>query len=391
MSQSPSSPGIALLPPSFEPWRGRAWGHSVAVLMSGGVDSSMAALFLKEAGWDVVGFTMKIPTAEACAHPTPCCGADAARVCRDLGVPHYFLDVGDAFRTHVIEPFQRAYREGRTPSPCVDCNTALKFGLVWDFIEANFGIERLATGHYAQLVQRGDGWRLTRAAVRGRDQSYFIYGVPRRRLAKLMLPLGDWCKDAVRAVATVMGLPVAEKADSMELCFAGEGNYRRALADAASPGPILDTAGRAVGRHLGIENFTVGQRRGLRVALGEPAYVCRVCPADSSVTIGGREDASWASVAAEAVHALQPERLRPGTRLLGKIRSHGDPEPCTVVDATGAAVAVEFDVPQFAPAPGQHLVLYDDDGSIVAGGTIAAERGVCHVTPEQARQCAART
>jgi tRNA-specific 2-thiouridylase len=394
--------------------------------MSGGVDSSMAALRLQEAGWKVLGLTMRVPVADAVTHPRPCCGVEAARVCQALGIPHYFLDVRPAFDELVIQPFRRAYAEGRTPNPCVDCNRRLKFGLVWDFAEAAFGIRRLATGHYARVLggvaqrppavgiperaavpQPGSGEDAPAFLARGtdhqRDQSYFLYGIPLRRLADFVLPVGELSKATTRALARERGLPVAEKADSQELCFAGEADYRLALAEGVgtAPGPILDTGGAVLGAHPGIGHFTLGQRHGLRVARGTPLYVVRISARDNSVTLGTRAEASRKLVAAGDVNVLMSERLRAGERLLGKCRSTGEPAGC-VIKSVGVwecgsvgveegrsggveegksgrveegrsgegKMAVEFDEAQFAPAPGQSLVLYDAEGRVVAGGVI---------------------
>jgi len=363
---------VHLFPPTFEPWAGEPSDRQVAVLMSGGVDSSVTALLLKQAGWQVLGITMKIPVADQCRHPRACCGADAALVCGRLGLAHYFLDVADAFEAAVRGPFEQAYLAGETPSPCVDCNTRLKFGVVWDYLERTFGLRHLATGHYARVVHCAGRPALARAGDRQRDQSYFLYGVPVGRLPHLLLPMGDRDKAAVRALARDAGLDVSEKPDSMELCFAGEGDYRQALAQrrGAPPGPILNRAGEAIGQHEGIINYTLGQRKGVRVTAGEPLYVTRVNPQDNSLTVGTRAEASRSRVVAGPVNVLMPERWRPGERLRGKIRSHGEPAPCRVADASEAAAIVEFETPQFAPAAGQHLVLYDDDDHLVGGGTI---------------------
>jgi len=202
---------------------------------------------------------------------------------------------------------------------------------------------------------------LARARCAERDQSYFIYGVPRERLPHLLLPNGWLSKEEVREIAASAGLPVAEKADSQELCFAGEGDYRQALGRRGEPGPILDTAGRRLGTHKGIENYTLGQRRGLGVALGEPRYVVRIDPLENSFR---------RRVAAGELNVLQPAALRSGARLGGKVRSYGAIELCNVAEVGKNHLVVEFDEPQFAPTPGQHLVLYDERGRIVAGGTI---------------------
>jgi tRNA-specific 2-thiouridylase len=343
--------------------------------MSGGVDSSVTALLLNKAGWQVLGITMKIPVVQSCLHPRPCCGAEAAFVCREIGVPHYYLDVVHAFEQQIIAPFRESYLGGLTPNPCVDCNTLLKFGLVWAFLEETFGIRHLATGHYARVVTRNGRSHLARAADTSKDQSYFLYGLSRSRLPRLVLPLGERNKKDVRELARNAGLPVAEQRDSMELCFVGEGNYRHAL-DGGEPtrsGPILDTAGNILAEHDGVFNYTVGQRRGLHVAGGKPLYVVRLRPKDNFVIVGTREEASRRDVRAEGLNVLTPEGLSPGDRLCGKIRSYGQPAACEVVNVNAESIAVRFDSPQFGPSPGQHLVLYDDDDNVVAGGRICAE------------------
>jgi len=364
---------IRLFEPTFQAWDGTGSEKEIAVLMSGGVDSSVTAMLLKEAGWKVLGITMKIPLAQDCHHPGLCCRAGVMLVCRDIGIPHYFLDVVEVFEQLIVKPFRRAYMQGRTPSPCVDCNTFLKLGLVWDFLKEKFGIRHLATGHYARIVRTENGSLLARAADRQRDQSYFLYGIPRDRLAQLVFPLGELSKQEVRELARRKGLKVAERQDSMELCFAGEGDYRRALGREvpAGKGPVLDTAGKVLGYHEGIFNYTLGQRRGLGVAAGEPRYVIRICPADNSVTLGTYEQACRRDVRIEEVNTFLPEKLQPGEKLLGQIRSPGQASACTIVEVGSEATLVEFAEPQFAPCSGQRLVLYDDNETVVAGGTIS--------------------
>lgn len=363
---------IWLLPPTMEPWsRGENPDRDIIVLMSGGVDSSVTAMLLKEAGWNTVGVTMKMPVAERCDYQRSCCGIEAAYVCRDLGIPHYYLDVRDAFEKLVIEPFRIAYCEGRTPSPCVDCNTLFKFGLVWDYLQGALGINYLATGHYARVVREGDDTYLTRAIDKSRDQSYFLYGIPRHRLPYFVLPLGDVSKPEVREMAKQAHLPVARRQDSMELCFAGEGDYRNALDSTTNTsGSILDMPGNIIGTHDGIANFTIGQRRGIGVAAGRPLYVAEINPRDNSIRVGSYEDVSCKRVQAEEINVLIPEKLKPGEHIYGKIRSQGDAKECIVTEVDEAQLTVDFDEPQFAPAPGQRLVLYDGDERVVAGGVI---------------------
>lgn len=340
-------------------------------MMSGGVDSSVAALLLKQSGWEVVGVTMKIPYAEGCDRERSCCGIEAAYVCRDLDVPHYYIDVREEFERCVIQPFREWYLQGRTPSPCVDCNTDLKFRLVWDFVSSELGIDEIATGHYASVIRENGAAFLARAADRSRDQSYFLYGVERDRLPRLHLPLGDKTKAQVRAIARKAGLPVARRQDSMELCFAAEGDYRKAVGGwLGEPGPIVDISGSVIGSHSGIGAFTIGQRRGIRVAAGQRLFVVDIRREDNTVVVGPREHL-WANdVRAGCVNTLIPDLITQGSRLFGKIRSQGEPSPCRVTDTDSNGLSVTFDEPQFAPTPGQRLVLYDSLGRVAAGGII---------------------
>jgi len=370
MTTGPNN-SIRLCEPTLEPWRGDASkGRHAGVLMSGGVDSSVAAMLLKKQGWDVIGLTMKVPMAGEYAHKRACCGTEAVYVCRDLAIPHYFVDVRDAFEKLIIEPFRRAYEEGRTPSPCVDCNTILKFRLVWDMVEREFGMRQIATGHYARVLREDGRVYLAQAVEEARDQSYFLYGIAAHRLGDLLLPLGELTKEEVRRLARAARLPVARRPDSMELCFAAEGNYRSALGLPGRKGPIVDADGNVLGEHDGIAGFTVGQRRGLGIPLGERTYVTEIDPRTNAVRIGTYAQACRRTVCADRLNVLIPEALNCGAVLWGKIRSSGTPMRCTVSSLSGDSIQVEFDEPQFAPAPGQRLVLYDDRRCVVCGGTI---------------------
>lgn len=357
--------------PSFRPWQPhQPVTRQVVVLMSGGVDSSVTARLLQQDGWDVLGITMKIPTCRTGARG--CCGADAALVCHDLDICHYFVDVTAAFQACIITPFRQAYQAGRTPNPCIDCNTELKFTRLWDFVQEKFGVRYLATGHYARVMRTDSGTYLARGKDTGKDQSYFLYGIPRQRLPDLLLPLGEYHKEEVRNVAAQIDLRVAEKPESMELCFAGEEDYRNALDNVQRhrPGPLTDMQGRVLGTHQGIANYTLGQRKGLGYAGGHPLYVGRIDPRDNTVALGTRDELHTPHVSAGEINLLQPEALESGANLWGKIRSYGEPSPCRVVSADDTALAVEFAQPVFAPCPGQRLVLYDDQNRVVAGGTI---------------------
>lgn len=363
---------VRLHEPTFQPWRRDPRdGREVAILMSGGVDSSVAAMLLKNDGWNVMGLTMKVPMAGNCAHKRSCCGTEAAYVCRDIGIPHYFVDVRRAFEREVIEPFRQSYAEGWTPSPCVDCNTVVKFRLVWDLVERTFGITSLATGHYARVLHTDGRSYLARGVDGSRDQCYFLYGVPRNRLECLVLPIGDLSKRHVRDLAAAARLPTARKPDSMELCFADEGDYRSAMAGVPSAGGLIrDSAGNLVGEHDGIAGFTVGQRRGVGVASARRLYVTGIDARTNTVTVGDYSQACRRRVDAGDLNVLIPEQLQAGARLSGKIRSQGQPAPCIVRRLSPASIAVDFDDRQFAPAPGQRLVLYWRDEFVVCGGTI---------------------
>jgi len=366
---------IKLLEPSLSPWEPKKEpSKQIAVLMSGGVDSSVTAYLLKEQGWDVLGITMKIPI--SCnTNSRGCCGADAAFVCSELNIPHYFVDVTEAFEQLIIERFRQSYAMGETPNPCVDCNTLLKFSLVWDFLEETFAISYLATGHYARVIKTDSCVRLRRARDKAKDQSYFIYGIPKEKLGRFVLPLGELKKDEVRSIAAQLNLSIADKPESMELCFAGEGDYRVALlgAEANQDGDITDMQGKKIGTHKGIANYTLGQRRGVGFAGGKPLYVGKIDAPSNTIALGTKDEVSSCIITANQINALILEEMAANKQIYGKIRSYGDPQPCNIVDVNQTDMTVEFDKPQFAPCPGQRLVLYNSDDSIVAGGTISAE------------------
>ena len=358
---------LELVSSNLAPWEpANDNSRQITVLMSGGVDSSVTAHLLRQQGWDVLGVTMRIPV--ACrTDKRGCCGAEAAYVCAQLGISHYFVDVTEPFRELVIERFRDDYGRGMTPNPCVDCNTFLKFMLVWDLVEKELGIQYLATGHYAR-IQNG---RLRRGENQAKDQSYFLYGIPRLRLPFFVLPVGDMKKEQVRAIAREIGLGVAEKPESMELCFAGEGDYRRALNDGQKPGDLLDMAGKVIGTHKGIAHYTLGQRRGLGYAAGDPVYVAKIDAQTNTVALGTKEQVHHAVIHAGQVNVLIGEQMRIGEKLSGKLRSYGTPtQPCEIIECTEDTISVRFDQKQFAPSPGQKLVLYNDNDEVVCGGTI---------------------
>jgi len=365
---------IKLLPPMFSPWEPeKKHSRQIAVLMSGGVDSSVAAHLLAEDDWDVLGITMSIPV-PCSANSRGCCGADAALVCNEINIPHYFVDITEAFQQLIIEPFRQSYAKGETPNPCVDCNTLLKFSLVWDFLQTKFGISYLATGHYAKVSKNAGQVRLGRADDKTKDQSYFLYGIAAEKLHRFVLPLGQLTKQQVRSIAAQLNLSVADKLESMELCFAGEGDYRVALPQnkVNQSGWLTDMQGNKIGTHKGIANYTLGQRQGIGFAGGKPLYVGKIDVQTNTVALGTRDELCSHTIRANQINVLIPEQLVAGKQVSGKIRSYGDPRPCTIVDADVTDMTVEFDEPQFASCPGQKLVLYDSDDNIIAGGTIVS-------------------
>jgi tRNA-specific 2-thiouridylase len=251
----------------------------VAVAMSGGVDSSVAAALLQKQGHEVIGLTMRFHLARAGEDAAPCGGSksteDAKKVCRSLGIKHYSFDFTAALEKEVIANFYREYLLGRTPNPCVRCNKSVKFnGLLKKAL--SLGARFLATGHYARVIQDGSSFSLGKAQDLAKDQSYFLYRLSQRQLKRILFPLGDYTKHEVRQMAREFNLPVADKPDSQEICFLAGGDYRKFVQShapqAAKPGPVLDTAGARVGTHKGIAFYTIGQREGLGIALGYPAY-----------------------------------------------------------------------------------------------------------------------
>jgi tRNA-specific 2-thiouridylase len=361
---------LKLISSNIVPWQPKNdVSRQIVVMMSGGVDSSVTAHLLREAGWDVLGVTMRIPV--ACrTDKRGCCGADAAYVCGQMNLPHYFVDVTTPFNELIIDRFRAEYRRGRTPNPCVDCNTFLKFMLIWDLVQKELGIEYLATGHYAEVVHTEQATRLRRGRNHAKDQSYFIYGIPVHRLSHFVLPLAELTKDEVRDIARSIGIGVAEKPESMELCFAGEGDYRDALIDGDKPGDLLDIDGKTIGTHKGVAHYTLGQRRGLGYAAGDPVYVARIDAEANTVTLGTRDEISYPAISAGEVNVLIPEQMQKGQKLFGKLRSCGPTHACEVVEADANGFTVCFEKPQFAPCPGQKLVLYNNCDELVCGGTI---------------------
>jgi tRNA-specific 2-thiouridylase len=360
--------------------------------MSGGVDSAVAAALLVEQGVPVIGATLRLfCSSETGSRATACCSAEsirrAAAACDILGVPHVVLDEKAAFRRAVMDPFTDAYLQGETPIPCAACNSDLKFGSLFERASL-YGADTVATGHYARLAGDNENdWRIERAVDRRKDQTYFLWGIDRRRLVHIRFPLGDRTKEDVRAKAREWKLPMADVVESQDVCFVEGRDYAEVVLDtleeraknaglppgalAPRPGPILDTGGRTLGTHRGLVHYTVGQRKGLGVTAPFPLYVVALDPRANTVTVGREED-----LLARTCHVRNVNWLtgapRASRRLAVQIRYRHTAAPADVaVDVQGHA-RVTFDEPQRAVTPGQSAVFYDGD-VLVGGGIIARQ------------------
>ncbi|HEU5173373.1 MAG TPA: tRNA 2-thiouridine(34) synthase MnmA [Gemmatimonadaceae bacterium] len=359
----------------------------VLVAMSGGVDSSVAAALLVQQGYDVVGVTMKLFCHGDDVPDRPCCSLDsvndARRVCVSLGVPHYVLNMESAFSHDVVQDFVREYERGRTPIPCVRCNTFTKFrDLVRkaDEIDARW----IATGHYARVM---DGV-LHRGVDRDKDQSYFLWGIDQRVLARMLLPVGAQTKAETRETARQLGLQVvADKIESQDICFVPDGDHvkvlRRNLAPdspALTPGPFLDLEGRTIGRHEGYAGYTVGQRRGLPGGFREPMFVIAIRPESRAVVLGPRTALLGRGVVAREMNWLVSPAPGVGDRVSVQIRHRSSAASAEIIRLEGEEIELALDEPVSAIAPGQSLVVYDGD-RVLGGGVIERQAGARQALP----------
>jgi tRNA-specific 2-thiouridylase len=356
--------------------------------MSGGVDSSVAAALIKSAGYEAVGVWMRLSEVadQYSEFNRSCCSLDAAedarRVASQLDIPFYILNLEREFDAGVLQPFLQGYLAGTTPSPCVDCNVAVKFGALMGQARLLYDCDAVATGHYARVdapaEPSGGSFRLLRGLDPSKDQSYFLYGLGQEELAHTLFPLGAMPKTQVREAARTMGLVTADKRDSQEICFVPKGNYRDILRERAGwrpePGPVIDVDGRQVGEHFGAASYTIGQRQGTGVALGEPRYVWKIEPGENRIRLGRRSDLETRRFDVENVRFVAGRAPHDGDgtsfRAEVQIRHRGKPANARIRQSGPDRWEVGTDDPLWAAAPGQAAVFYRND-EVIGGGRIA--------------------
>lgn len=352
----------------------------VVVGLSGGVDSAAAAYLLKKEGYDVTGVTLRTWEAGSGAYSRCCDISDARRTAMQLGIAYYNINSLPEFTEHVTKPFMQAYIDGMTPNPCVICNRQVKWERMLRFAD-EINAEYIATGHYASVVRTEEGrYTVGQAAAAAKDQTYMLYRLTQEQLSRTLMPLAGLTKEEVRHIASEAGLDVAGKKDSQEICFVMDGGYADYIeahydGSIPPPGDFLDTEGNVIGRHKGIVNYTVGQRKGLGIALGYPAYVNRIDTERNAVIIGDEASVLKSEITVRDLNFMAVEDIGRDESIEAfvKIRYHHQAVPAYIERKDADSVRVRFRDPVKAPAPGQAAVFYDSGQRVIGGGTISAE------------------
>lgn len=351
----------------------------ILVAMSGGVDSSVCASLLIQASYDCVGATMRLfSESDRLYNMQKTCGRpeetdDARRIAEQLGIPFEVIDLSQEFRRNVIDYFIRTYIEGGTPNPCVECNRTMKFGLLYE-VGKKLGCELLATGHYARITQDVNGrWCLKKATDLSKDQSYVLWSLTQEQLARTRFPLGELTKSEVRAIADANGFCNANRPDSQDICFVPDGDYvsfiERTTQKTFPKGIFIDQNGNVLGEHQGLIRYTVGQRKGLGIALGKPAYVCKKSIADNTVTLGSNEDLFRRDLTAHSLNLIATPQLDTPIWVEAKVRYAARPAKALAEQTSENTLRLRFEEPQRAICAGQSVVLYDGD-TVIGGGVI---------------------